>query len=281
MSKWIQKLRDRRATDDRTGEIQLASGHTEDCKLDDEQRRMRRSADAAHSRPLIGAPPLQPLPIWQKATGTPYVIDLEMETSAAVGVAQTGRCIVDISALRCQLQGTRGHVMCLTFRTIGDRTGSISSSSVGSSVTTKENTEYEVWERQLVPAKAYCTSTATSSCSDAAGSDRRSSCALNQHVSFNLGGSISSSSVGSSVTTKESTEYEMWERQLVPAKAYCTSTATSSYSDAAGSDRRSSGLLPVGHSIRSEQQGMQKWSDLIRAYSARTISRVAGLWEMV
>ena len=104
---WIQRSRDRTgsAADDRTGEIQLASGHTEDCKLDDEQRRMRRSADAAHSRPLIGAPPLQRLPIWQKATGTPYVIDLEMETSAAVGVAQTGRCVARILALRRRTAG--------------------------------------------------------------------------------------------------------------------------------------------------------------------------------
>ena len=105
MSKWLQKSRDRRATGDRTGEIQLASGHTEDCKLDDEQRRMRRSANAAHSRQLIGAPPLQPLPIWQKATGAPYVIDLEMETSATVGVAQTGRCVARISALRRRTAG--------------------------------------------------------------------------------------------------------------------------------------------------------------------------------
>ena len=127
MSRWIQRLRDRRrrATDDWTGEIQLALGHIEDCELDDEQRRMRRSANAAHSRPLIGAPPLQPQPYWQKATGAPYVIDLEMETSATVGVAQTGRCVVCISALGRQLQGTTGRVKYLTFRTIDDRTGEI------------------------------------------------------------------------------------------------------------------------------------------------------------
>jgi hypothetical protein len=89
-----------------TAEMQLALGHTEDCELDDEQSRMRRSADAAHSRSLSGA---RPSP--KKATGMPYVIQLEMETSAALGVLQTGRCVMCISALRWLVQGIRGLVL--------------------------------------------------------------------------------------------------------------------------------------------------------------------------